>query len=276
METNFSKSDSGLYFVHSLDGNRYGPVSREILLIWQEEGRLLPDMMLEADGAPQSFLVRDVIPVVQEREPLPPLAGPVLSAAPSWYSVRVDNDIHEYHAHTQITPAEAAAGTTCAILAEGASRLVVIPPALVGPGNPRIKYRMRNEGLQRQDGSSTDLILFLEYSTEAVSSPRLPIAATGQRRIEAQASASGTSPSAPAAPGSVPSTTLQISVSRAQAAQGGELTVALPDGVTQQTVYLPPGLDRLGRSHRLAFPEKGAPLPGGGNATLRLLVTITD
>jgi|GEM_PF-5172519 hypothetical protein len=332
--TNYSKSNTGLYFVIADDGKRFGPVSRDILLIWQDEGRILPDMLLEAEGQSQSFLVSDVLPAIRYGSPLPAIVWegsaevliPEDDFAPDW--------VAEFRVRTKLTPQEAANGCTREIRISSTKRIVRIPPLLVSRENPRVKYRLQGQGIRRESGEITDLVLLLEYveeravndaliliatpvafekgistttsvpavSAPAISVPALPpsggMPSAEQRSVLSQAETVQPSPPTekpPVAPRpavpmgdtlsppptntkpvreGVTETVVRVTISREKATQGGSLAVLLPDSGEERLIHLPPGLERLGQSHRLAFPNKGARNADGSFTNLKVLLTI--
>lgn len=184
-----------MFFVLSPDGARYGPVSRDVLLTWHEEGRLLPETALEENITQRRLIVRDIAPMVQRLEPLEHIPWKTGAwADPNWqqdsyqgpspapYKTPDDTDnrparplaspgITEYRARTLLSPTDAAMGARRQVAMEGWVEMISIPPHIVGPTNLRIKYRLRGQGLALPDGHATDLVLFLEYSPEGKTDP---------------------------------------------------------------------------------------------------------
>lgn len=184
-----------MFFVLSPDGARYGPVSRDILLTWHEEGRLLPDTALEENITQRRLIVRDVAPMVQRLEPLEHIPWKTGAwSDPNWQQdsyqgpepnrprAQDDTDnrparplaspgITEYRARTLLSPNDASMGARRQVAMEGWVESITIPPQIVGPTNLRIKYRLRGQGLALPDGQATDLVLFLEYSPEGKTDP---------------------------------------------------------------------------------------------------------
>lgn len=289
-----------MYFVITPEG-RFGPVSRDVLLAWCREGRLLPDTILETQDTRRQLPVRDYLwqqdgrpttLVVERLAPLPP--EPWVQPDPEPSHVTTSPHAHpetaEYRVRVSLTPEEAANGAERKVVLTGyvasggqapsVLKTVAIPQQIVTAANPRVRYRNRNQGLQHPDGTGTDLVLLVEYDPNAspVRSPLIAAPKPGYPdvpdvptpRPEPPKPEPPVQPNPHPASGPVGPTEIFMKVTRQLATTGGSLQVVLPSG-RQRSVFLPPGVALRGT---FKWVQMGEAKPEGGNCDLRITFQI--
>ena len=290
-----------MYTVIAGDGSRYGPVGDETILAWQGEGRLLPDMELEEQGTQRRLEVRETPFAVQELGPLSALTwtptpaaqknGPDVNSASTLFDTPsqegrigpfAPEGTTEYRARTRLSPLEAASGSERRVEMDGLVKTVPIPGQTVGPDAPRIKYRIRSQGLPLPDGTPTDLLLLVEYASDGIADPPIPIVAKpaskdssvqktlmpqDMRRPEPEAQPSPKLTPPPPDPAIV-----YLNLTRRQAQEGGIFEVILPVSGLKRYVPLDPGFALT--HNRMNYIGRGEPLPTGGIGALKVFFTV--
>jgi CubicO group peptidase (beta-lactamase class C family) len=126
-----------LWIVTAGDGRRFGPAARTDLLVWWEEGRLLPEMTVHDAETGEPATVADAL--------------------------RLPLMLEDRQVHTYIHPHEAEMGflRTVRLDPHRFPEVIKVPGGLFPPGQTRIKYRI-NAGPRSADGKRrANLVLFI-------------------------------------------------------------------------------------------------------------------